>query len=725
LPRGPQGHQFPSSRLFQLEPGPLATAPRDGKRVQNMDEFNNQQNNDNNYSWDNQPTSQNTLTPAPSTIQELAPVLALVPADEFRRLGVVPTQYDQANCRLKLVSGTPVDDNRRNELSARLPNINIEWHQVDEHVYSAACQRITSEPSSRIPQIGCELHENLNSSPGTNSDETPHPENMERPFTPISNTAFEPAQDSDVPPAQKTVLFVTPTGNISQHLMFAFSAEKCRTVTVKSLALAFMEVEHRPVESIFIHENLYKRKDQFVQRMQALRPEIPIRYYRSDLSLLLNDTRNQTIFDLVRQNLTLFSRINDSRGSAFADHAAAVARFADRMAVRLGVPDHCRLMVSTAAYLHNMAEDNLRSTMGLQQTDIIGLSASRLESWDYPPLVIGMLRRMYRPAPDFDTVTDCIEELGGYILTAADAFCHLWPDYSTLGRELDLIQKKLEDELRQKAPALVINTLVDVICDDCTARLLRPNAFSVHLFESRGTLPAGLVDALHDADFGVTVSSNIDECVKRCGDLKADSLIICDSGSIQDIYDTLMSLVLRGLAIDQLHTVLLLDPDMVTEALRLLPHGVEDILPATARHQAVLTKLARIKNRLDEQSRNRVSAMERLGTHGSLADMSLTDILESVRGNRRPTRISVTAYGNQLTVYIDQGKVIAAECGDSAGPDALLSGVSWRQGIWNIEAIEAAELPEPNINRSIDAVLIEACTKLDQAIKDEPLYDLK
>ncbi len=689
-----------------------------------MDEFNNQQNNDNNYSRDNQPSAQNTSTTAPSTSQELAPVLALVPADEFQRLGVVPTQYDQANCRLKLVYGAPVDDNRRGELSARLPNINIEWHPVDEHEYSAACQRITDELSSQISQPGYQLHESQNSPVGINSRETADSTNMEQPST-VSNTTSEPARDSVVPPEQKTVLFVTPTGNISQHLMFAFSAERYRTVTVKSLALAFMEVEHRPVAGVFIHENLYKRKDQFVQRMQALRPEIPIRYYRSDSSILLNDTRNQTIFDLVRQNLTLFSRINDSRGSAFADHAAAVARFADRIALRLGVPDHCRLMLSTAAYLHNMAEDNLRSTLGLQQTDIIGLSASRLESWDYPSLVIGMLRRMHHPVPDSPTNTNNIEELGGQILTASDVFCHLWPDYSTVGRQLDLIQKKLEDELRQKAPALVINTLVDVICDDCTARLLRPNAFSVHLFESRGTLPAGLVEALHDADFGVTVSSNIDECVKRCGDLKADSLIICDQGSIQDIYDTLMSLALRGLAIDQLHTVLLLDQDLVAEALRLLPHGVEDILPVTARHEAILTKLSRIKRRLDEQSRNRVSAIERLGTHGSLADMSLTDILESVRGNRRPTRISVTAYGNQMTVYLDRGKVIAAECGDSTGPDALLSGVSWRQGIWNIEAVEAAELPEPNINQSIDAVLIEACSKLDQAVKDEPLYDLK
>ncbi len=659
-----------------------------------------------------------------STYQELAPIFALVSVDEFRRMGAVPTYFDPESHRLKLICGATMDDSHRSELSARLPNIDIEWHLADEKVFDFMYQRIASEyPTPEAPAED-KAPEDPADGDDAGTGETERPTDTEEPAPAAPDEVPGPKHDSTDPPGQKTVLFVSPTGHIAQHLVFALTAERCEAVTVNSLDQAAVELEGREVACVFIHENLHGQKNEFVQRMQTTKPETPIRYYRSEASILMNDTREQTTFDLIRQNLTLFSRLSDSQGSAVADHAAIVARFADRMAVRLGIPDHYRPIITTAAYLHNMAEENLRSTEGLQQTDIIGLSASRLESWDFPPLVVRLLRRMYGPMGEDGPESEGVEAMGGYILTTADVFCNLWPDCSSAVYQVDVVRTKLEDRMRGKVIPSVIGALVDIVRDDSAARLLRPNIFSVHIYESGGCQPVELTKALEESDFGVTFSSNISECVQSCSDVKSDALIIRNRGSVQDVYDTLMSLALRGLALNQLRIVLLLDEEFVTDGLRLLSHGVEEILPATAPAQAVVTKLARIKNRLEEQYRHRVSLTERLGTHGSLNDMCLTDILESFRGNRRPTRISVTAFGNQLTVYLDGGKIIAADCGEAKGRAALLKGISWQQGIWNIESIEASELPEPNIDQSIDAVLIEACTKLDEVVKDGPAYGL-
>jgi len=370
-----------------------------------------------------------------------------------------------------------------------------------------------------------------------------------------------------------------------------------------------------------------------------------------------------------------------------------------------------------------MAEENLKSTEGLTPTDIIGHSASRLESWNFPQPVVQLLRRMYNPIDKNDSSPDELEATGGYILTAADVLCHLWPDLSSTGYQVDLVRTKLEEKLRGKVPASIIDTLVALVRDDSTARMLRPNAFSVHIFASEEPHPAELTKALEDAEFNVTSSSNIDECVRICCSAGSQALIIRHAGSVQDVYDTLMSLAIRGLALNQLQIVLLLEEQSVTEALRLLPHGVEEILPATGPAQAVVTKLARIRSRLEAQYRHRVSLTERLGTHGSLSDMCLADILEGFRGNRRPARISVTAFGNQLTVYLDHGKIVAADCGDIEGTAALLKGISWKQGVWNVESVDASDLPEPNIDQSIDSVLIEACTRLDEAVKDDSMCE--
>jgi hypothetical protein len=743
----------------------------------------------------------------PSTCQELAPIVALMPVEEFRRLGAIPTYFDPSSRRLKIICNTALDESSRSEISSRLPDIDIEWHLADEKVFDFMYQRIASEfpapaepQESTIPENPADSDDNgpgkteeppgenevdvgeiesqkdgnvedaeeAEESPDRNSegvgdteeptdgnsegsydteesidgnkrdtgetkestddnnagaDDTGEPIETENSVTLMPEETPEPSHDSTMPPGQQTVLFITAKEGIAQHLVFALNAERFTAVTVKNLDQAIAKLERQPAACVFINENLHGQKEQFIQRIQAARPGTPIRYYRSEASLLMNDTRNPLAYDLLRQNLTLFSRLNDSQGSATADHAATVARFADRMATRRGIPDDSRLMIMTAAFLHNMAEKNLVSTEGLQQTDMIGLSASRLESWDFPQPVTHILRRMYRPV-DASEPLDGVEVMAGQILTTADMFCHLWPDRSSSGYQTDLVQRKLENELRGKVPPSVIGTLVEIIGDDSTAQLLRPNEFSVHMYVSEGSQPTELAAGLKDAAFGVTFSSTIENCIHRCHDEKTDVLIIRDSGSVQDVYDTLMSLAMHGLALNELHIMLLLDEKVATDALRLLSHGVEEILPVTAQAQAVITKLTRIKNRIDEEYRHRVSLTERLGTHGSLGDMGLTDILESSRGNRRPTRISVTAFGNQLTVYLDRGRIIAADCGELNGTAALLKGVSWRKGIWNIESIDGSELPEPNIDQTIDAVLIEACSRLDEAGKDEPIYDL-
>ena len=660
-------------------------------------------------------SSSDELTPTRSTRPELAPIIALVPVEEFRRLGVLPTYYDARNHRLNVICGAAIDDSRRNELSSRLPDIHIEWYQTNQSVFDFVYQRLASEYPSPANDNAAE---NPAAAHDAGNSEVKQPAEAEQPAPPAPDTNPEPVSESKAPQFQKAVLFITPTGKVGQHLVFAFNAVRCETVTVNSLDQAAVELKQRQVACVFIHENLHGQKNQFIQRMLATNPEIPIRYYRSEAALLMNDTRNQTTFDLFRQNLTLFSRLNDSQGSAIADHAAAVARFTDRMTIRLGIPDHYRLVVTTAAFLHNVAEENLKSTEGLQQTDIIGLSASRLESWGFPQPVVRILRRMYHPTEE-SAVAVGVETMAGDILTTADVFCHLWPDCSGAGYQTDLVKTKLEGQLRGKVLPKVISALVDIVHDDFTARLLRPNTFSVHIYEPQGSELSELARDLEKSDFGVTSSSNIDDCVWSCSDARTDVVIIRQSGSVQDVYDTLMGLALQGLPLNQLHIALLLDEQVVTDAFRLLSHGVEEILPITAPPRAVVTKLARIRGRLEEQYRHRVSLTERLGTHGSLADMGLTDILESFRGNRRPARLSVTAFGNQLTVYLDGGKIIAADCGESKGTEALLRGIPWRQGIWNIESIEASELPEPNIDQNIDKVLIEACTKLDEAAKDE------
>jgi hypothetical protein len=105
--------------------------------------------------------------------------------------------------------------------------------------------------------------------------------------------------------------------------------------------------------------------------------------------------------------------------------------------------------------------------------------------------------------------------------------------------------------------------------------------------------------------------------------------------------------------------------------------------------------------------------MKSLGTHGTLEDMNLIDLLQALGPSFKTARISVTAEGKQLTVFLDKGKMIHAECDGIVGPDAIYEAIPWTRGIWSVDPIEPAELPEPNTFSSNESILLEGCRRMD------------
>jgi hypothetical protein len=93
--------------------------------------------------------------------------------------------------------------------------------------------------------------------------------------------------------------------------------------------------------------------------------------------------------------------------------------------------------------------------------------------------------------------------------------------------------------------------------------------------------------------------------------------------------------------------------------------------------------------------------------------MSLVDLLEAMRANRRPVQISLTANSNHLTIVIDQGRVILAECEGHRGIDAVMQGIGWKRGIWSIDPIIPEQLPKTSFSEPVDSILLEACVQMD------------
>jgi hypothetical protein len=146
----------------------------------------------------------------------------------------------------------------------------------------------------------------------------------------------------------------------------------------------------------------------------------------------------------------------------------------------------------------------------------------------------------------------------------------------------------------------------------------------------------------------------------------------------------------------------------------LLKAGFEDVFSSNNVLDLLMIKLSRLRERLNSERAQRMEIMQTLGTHGSLTDMNVIDLLQAMGSTGKTARISVSAHGQQLTVYLERGRIVYAECDDIHGPEAVYCALGWRRGVWSVDPVTPEELPEPNNNLTNEAVLLDGCRRLDE-----------
>ena len=149
----------------------------------------------------------------------------------------------------------------------------------------------------------------------------------------------------------------------------------------------------------------------------------------------------------------------------------------------------------------------------------------------------------------------------------------------------------------------------------------------------------------------------------------------------------------------------------------LLRLGFEDVIRVENILDLMMIKLARVRDRLLAERSYRVEIIQDLGTRGSLDDMNIIDLLQAMGPTGKTVRISISGSGHQLTIYLNRGQVIFAECEDLSGAEAIYQALTWKQGIWSVDPATDHDLPQPNNHLSNEAILLEGCRLLDERRK--------
>ena len=102
------------------------------------------------------------------------------------------------------------------------------------------------------------------------------------------------------------------------------------------------------------------------------------------------------------------------------------------------------------------------------------------------------------------------------------------------------------------------------------------------------------------------------------------------------------------------------------------------------------------------------------GFQGRVFGLQLTDIIQMNCLGRLTTALIITKDGERGVIYLNEGEIIHAECGEQKGTDAFYRILSWQEG----EFVSNTEVTSPGqtIYQSWEHLLIEAMRRNDEEV---------
>ncbi len=161
--------------------------------------------------------------------------------------------------------------------------------------------------------------------------------------------------------------------------------------------------------------------------------------------------------------------------------------------------------------------------------------------------------------------------------------------------------------------------------------------------------------------------------------------------------------------------ILMANKSDISERLKMVQDLVEDFVEkpfftreATARIKRMIDKIA-----LEKMARE---APGETVLRGSLAQMNVIDLLQSLELGRKSCSLTLTANGDRCEMFFTDGQITHAADGQLTGDDAVYKVLTWTNGNFTIDF--AARSTEQSITRSTQGLLMEGLRLLDEANRD-------
>ena len=145
--------------------------------------------------------------------------------------------------------------------------------------------------------------------------------------------------------------------------------------------------------------------------------------------------------------------------------------------------------------------------------------------------------------------------------------------------------------------------------------------------------------------------------------------------------------------------------------INLLDAGFSDVFVPPFNYALVSARMAKSLVAQEQQGRD---PQEQAGFRGTFRELPFVDLMQALGLSQRSCEIRLDGNnGNRARIYMRDGQMVVAECGEVVGVEAVYAVIRWREeGAFQIGPV--TEYPTENISLPNDFVLIEGCRRLDE-----------
>lgn len=524
------------------------------------------------------------------------------------------------------------------------------------------------------------------------------------------------AASLDDVPTRGSVLLVTDDAVSGKQIHGMLEEDNYEVVRKDSADDAIAVIGKSKFHTVLIQDTVPGDYLDLIDRLRKIAPRTRVRYYESAGSLLLNLDSGQLESDLLVRNLELFTALLSSNEGLGSNHSARVGKYVDRLCRRLELADKDRLVITNAGYLHDLARFYYGNPDHItDQRAYVQLTTKLLESLNYAPLVIEILRSMYINLREKFTKRLPIEILGGNILTVVDIFCEtISPDVTLSLDKFDSVKRKYRDLIGKLFLAEVVEAFIAMIQEEILSITTLEKYSQVMIYTSQPESAPVIESRIRTAGFRTITESSYGAFIDLYRRSQPDLVILLETGGIDPIRTLVDKLLADGISFDSVPAFVLTDGSVASQMTSLLEKGIEDVIPIDDNLNVLLIKMRKIQARIEQKAREREDLLRQAGAMGHLEDMNLIDLLQALGPSRKTVKLTVTSGRQELVLYLLDGAIVFAQGNGKVGPEAVYEAVGWSSGSWNVQPVALGNLPAPNTFDPNETLLMEGCRRLDE-----------